>query len=831
MERKFEVKGMTCAACSAAVERAVKKIKGVDNVNVSLLLNNMTVSAPPGIGDDIIIKAVEGAGYSAGVKGEVKPAEKVSPYKQEAAGMKKRVIISFSFLAPLMYISMGHMLKLPLPMFLHGPESAAVNANLQFLLTLPILYVNRKYFSAGFKTLLKRRPNMDSLIAIGSSAAVGYGIFALFMIGYALGHGDLQTAGGYSMDLYFESAATILTLITLGKFLEARSKGKTSEAIDKLLKLAPETALVERDGIETEISAKDVKIGDIVIVKPGMSIAVDGVIIEGQTSVDQSALTGESIPVEKKAGDRVAAATINGGGYFKFRAEKVGEDTALAQITRLVEEAGSSKAPIAKLADKISGVFVPVVIFIALAAFIGWLAAGYGFPFSVSVGIAVLVISCPCALGLATPVAIMVGTGKGASNGVLIKSAEALETAHSINTVILDKTGTLTEGKPRVTDIIVFEGTRDELLSIAASLEKPSEHPLAAAIIEKANGEGAKILEVKDFRAVPGKGVKAVIGGKTYLAGNPKFMGEILTAEAQAVYDGLADNGKTPLYFSDGKKILGIIAVMDTLKPTAAAAVRYFKRLGIDAVMLTGDNQKTAEAIRKEAGIDRAIAEVMPEDKEKEVRRLQAEGKKVAMIGDGINDSPALTRADVGIAIGAGTDIAIESADIVLMKSDLLDAVTAVELSRKTFRNIKENLFWAFFYNVLGIPIAAGVFYTLTGWKLNPMIAAAAMSLSSVFVVTNALRLRFFKPFHQKVNKDKKEKEIMEKIIKIEGMSCSHCSMRVEKALNAIAGVKAGVNLKKGEAAVTVPQGVGDQQLIDAVTGAGYAVISVKDKK
>jgi Cu+-exporting ATPase len=759
MSQKFTVTGMTCSACSAAVEKSVKNVQGVSSVVVNLLGNSMLVDYDKEVtNENTIIQSVENAGYHASlfVKGqEAAGTEKTENRVQsELKEMKFRIIVSAIFLIPLLYIAMGHMFKFPLPGFLHGDKNAVTFAFIQFLLTLPILYVNRKYFQVGFKTLFKGHPNMDSLIAIGSGAAVVYGVFAIFMIGYGLGHMDMDAVMKYSMDLYFESAATILTLITLGKFLEARSKGKTSEAISKLMDLSPKTAMVIRNGEEKEIPIEDVIIGDILAVRPGQSVPVDGVITEGSTAIDQSALTGESIPVEKLPGDKVIGATINKTGFFKFRAEKVGNDTTLAQIIQLVEDANSSKAPIAKLADKISGIFVPVVISIAVLSTIIWLLTGAPFEFALSIGIAVLVISCPCALGLATPVAIMVGTGKGATNGILIKSAEALEIAHKVNTVILDKTGTITEGKPKVTDILTGAGiTEEELLQAAASIEKPSEHPLAEAILEKAKENGIKYEEVSEFKAVSGRGILAKIADESYYSGNLALMKEqgVDTSNFGQKADAFSEDGKTPLYFAKGNTLLGVIAVADVVKPTSKAAIEELKALGIDVVMLTGDNKKTAEAIRKQLHIDRVVAEVLPQDKESEVRKLQEKGKKVAMIGDGINDAPALARADVGIAIGAGTDIAIESADIVLMKSDLLDAVTAIELSKATIKNIKQNLFWAFFYNTIGIPLAAGVFYGILNWKLNPMFAAAAMSLSSVCVVTNALRLRFFKPKRRKI--------------------------------------------------------------------------------
>ena len=754
MEQRYDVTGMTCSACSAAVEKAVKKVPGVSRVNVSLMTNTMSVLLDEGVQETEVIEAVKKAGYSAAVhtkRGDKTAVSAANPIEDELKEMKMRVIVSFIFLIPLLYVAMGEMMGMPMPSWLTGVENAITFAFLQMLLSLPIIYVNRKYYIVGFKALKLKAPNMDSLIAIGSAAAFIYGIYAIFRTGYGLGHGETHIVHQFLHELYFESGATILALITLGKFLEARSKGKTSEAISKLMDLAPKTALLFRDGMEVEVPIDEVSIGDIVIVKPGNSIPVDGVILEGASSVDQSALTGESIPVEKNVGDKVIAATINKTGYFRFRAEKVGDDTTLAQIIQLVEDANATKAPIAKLADKISGVFVPAVIVISIVTFLVWYFLGYGFEFSLSLAITVLVISCPCALGLATPVAIMVGTGKGAQNGILVKSAEALETMHSINTVVLDKTGTITEGKPVVTDIITKGDIGDEeLLLIAASIEKPSEHPLAEAIVEKAKEKSMTLKQVDKFNSVSGMGIAAFVDGLPYIAGNLALMKEedIYVGAFQEDADRLASEGKTPLFFGNREKVLGIIAVADVVKKNSKQAIDLFKKMGIDVVMLTGDNKRTAEAIRSQLGIDKVIAEVLPQDKEREVRLIQESGHKVAMIGDGINDAPALSRADVGVAIGAGTDIAIESADIVLIKNDLLDAVTAVQLSRSTIKNIKENLFWAFFYNVLGIPLAAGVFYLSLGWKLTPMYAAAAMSLSSVFVVSNALRLKFFKPVH-----------------------------------------------------------------------------------
>ena len=847
-KEQFDITGMTCSACSTRVEQCVAKLPGVAEVSVNLLKNSMAVSYDEGALDSAsIVAAVETAGYgalptvSSRSGKETKP--EVSTAQAEYNAMKQRLVLSALFTVPLFYISMGHMMNWPLPGWLLGMENAMTFAFTQFLLLLPVLAVNHKYFKTGFRTLFHGAPNMDSLIAIGSGAATVYGIYAIYKIGVGMGHGDMELVHAFMMDLYFESAGMILTLITLGKTLEARAKGKTSDAIAKLMDLAPKTATVERDGEELQIPVEDVQLGEIIIVKAGESIPVDGIVLEGFSSVDESALTGESIPVEKHAGDKVIGATINKSGYIKMQATKVGDDTALAQIIRLVDEATSSKAPIAKLADKVSGVFVPIVIGIALVSTVVWLIAGYGLEFALSIGISVLVISCPCALGLATPTAIMVGTGKGASNGILIKSAEALEHAHSINTVVLDKTGTITQGAPVVTDILCSESVReDELLQIAASLEKLSEHPLAEAIVSEAENRNLTYLSVSDFNQIPGQGITGIIDGQLCLAGNRRLM------EAHGIFGGellqrgedLAVNGKTPLFFAQEGKLIGVVAVADVVKPTSKQAVQELSNMGIEVVMLTGDNAKTAEAIRRQVGVDRVIAEVFPQDKEQEIRRLQNEGKKVAMVGDGINDAPALARADVGIAIGAGTDVAIESADIVLMKSDLLDVATAIQLSKATIRNIKQNLFWAFIYNIVGIPIAAGVFFIPFALKLNPMIGAFAMSFSSVFVVTNALRLRWFKPKHTTDIKNDapaesvameraKGEQTMEKILQIEGMMCQHCVMHVQKALAAIPGVEeVSVNLEEKAAKVKLTQNVTDEVFKAAVETAGYQLTEIK---
>jgi len=854
MKQKFNVIGMTCSACSAHVEKAVSRVEGVSSVSVNLLGNSMMVDYDAArTTPETIIQAVEAAGYGAALPAKAGKTEAVKPaadaMAEELKGMKRRVITSFCFLIPLFYISMGHMMGWPLPHILHGTENAMVFALVQFLLLLPIMYVNDKYYKVGFKTLFRGAPNMDSLIAMGSSAAVVYGVAALFNIAWGLGHGDAARVEHWSMDLYLESAGMILTLITLGKYMETRSKGKTSEAISRLMDLAPKTAVVLRSGAEVEIPVEDVAVGDLVVVRPGGRIPVDGEVVDGHSAVDESALTGESLPVEKGPGDKVAAASINKSGAFTFKALRVGEDTTLAQMIRLVDEAASSKAPIAKLADKVAGVFVPAVIGIALVTAVIWLIATSGdISRALTSGVAVLVISCPCALGLATPVAIMVGTGKGAENGILIKSAEALEKLHTIDTVVLDKTGTLTQGKPVVTDVYPMEGTTaEELLCVAASLEKPSEHPLADAIVAEAAQRNIPLAAVEDFEAVHGRGVKGLLHGKAVLAGNAAMM-----EEAGVPFNGfdmiageLAKTGKTPLYFSEEGGMLGVVAVADTPKPTSKAAVAGFKAMGIEVVMLTGDNARTAQAIGGELGVTQVVAEVLPQDKEKKVAALQAEGRKVAMVGDGINDAPALARADVGLAIGAGTDVAIESADIVLMKSDLLDAVTAVQLSKATIRNIRQNLFWAFFYNAVCIPVAAGVLVLFGGPQLNPMIAAAAMSLSSVTVVSNALRLKLFKPEGRNrtnVSREtlpensggvscktedilEKEGESMTKTLKIEGMMCQHCAAHVTKALNGLPGVTAEVDLERKTATVT--GSADDAALKKAVEDAGYQVVEI----
>lgn len=852
MKQKFDITGMTCSACSARVEKCVSKLPGMEKVSVNLLTNSMQAEyADQILTEEAIIDAVTKAGYGAFVHEEHKEtgqsrertaAVVQTPVEQQIKNMKFRLIVSFAFLIPLMYVSMGHMAGLPLPSFLEGDNNAVSFAFTQLLLCLPVIYVNRKYYIKGYQTLVHLSPNMDSLIAIGSTASLVYGIFAIYRMSYGLGEGNMELVHRYYHDLYFESAAMILALITVGKYLETRSKGKTSEAISKLMNLAPRTAFVEREGREIQVPAEEVRVGDIVIVKPGGSIPVDGFIVEGSTSVDEASITGESIPVSKEVSDTVIAATINKTGYIRFKATRVGEDTTFSQIIRLVEEASSSKAPIAKIADKISGIFVPAVIGIALITAIAWLTAGASFEFALSCAISVLVISCPCALGLATPVAIMVGTGKGAENGILIKSGEALEMAHNVQSVVLDKTGTITRGRPEVTDVYRCKEMKEEtFLAIAAGLENKSEHPLAEAILEYVEKREITPLDISEFQALAGMGIQGRYREKIYFAGNEKLMKEknISVDGIREQLERMADQGKTPMLFADETEILGIIAAADIVKETSQEAINQLKKQGIEVIMLTGDNKRTAEAIRRQLNIDTVIAEVLPHEKEKEIARIQKEGKKVAMIGDGINDAPALARADVGLAIGAGTDVAIESADIVLMKNDLMDAVTAIRLSKAVIKNIKENLFWAFFYNTLGIPIAAGVFYSSFGFKLNPMIGAAAMSVSSIFVVTNALRLKRFK-VSQTFSKEEKKSE-REKIItihnkeekkmitmKIEGMMCPHCQAAVTKALNAIDAVEAEVNLEEKEAYITLSKEVSLEVLKKAVTDAGYEVVSCK---
>ncbi|MFY4807639.1 heavy metal translocating P-type ATPase [Aliarcobacter butzleri] len=835
--QKFDIKGMTCSACSTAVDRNVKKLEGINEVNVNLLNNSMIVKYDENVlNNETIIKKVQDAGYEAFLVENGKKTQKNSTEenlgKIETNELKNRLIISFIFAIPLFYISMGHMLNWYLPHLFHGYSNAITFAFTQFLLALPIVFINIKYYKVGFKTLYKGSPNMDSLIAIGTSAAMIYGVFSIYKIGYGLGNNDIDMVIQYSHDLYFESAAIVLTLITLGKFLEARAKENTSEAINKLINLTPKTALVLRNNQEIEIPVDELVLKDIVIVKPGNIVPTDGVIIFGNSSIDESMLTGESLPVFKKVGDKIIGASINKSGSFKFEVTKLGEDTVLSQIIKLIEEASSSKAPISKLADRISAIFVPTVIVISILATVTWLFLGYSFEFALSIGIAILVISCPCALGLATPTAIMVGTGKGAQNGILIKSAESLEIAHTINTVVIDKTGTITEGKTQVTDIFTNEKiTQDKLLQLCATIEKNSEHPLADAILKKTQEKEIELLNATDFEALNGLGIKAKVEDRVFYIGNKKLL-DSKNISLDLFYEKsekLANEAKTPIFIADESEVLGLIAISDVVKPTSKDAILEFEKMGLEVIMLTGDNYKTANTIAKQININNVIAEVLPQDKEKEIQKLQSLGKKVAMIGDGINDAPALVRADVGIAIGAGTDIAIESANIVLVKSDLLDAVKAIQLSNAVIKNIKQNLFWAFFYNIIGIPLAAGVFYTILGWKLSPMFAGAAMSLSSVTVVLNALRLKLFEP---RISKNLLEKnniskgDKMEKILKVDGMTCGHCKARVEKVVSAIDGVDSvEVDLASKNVTVKMSKDISEQTLSDVIVDAGYEVI------
>ena len=834
MKLKFTVTGMTCAACSARVEKVTRAVPGVEKAEVNLLGGTMVVTAQDESVTAPIIKAVVNAGYGASVAG-AKEKKQEAPADNALKEMKKRIIGSFSVLAVLMYFTMGHMVGLPEPHWYHGAENSVVAALLQFVLTLPVVYLNRVYYSRGLKALWHRSPNMDSLIAVGSLASLIYGVAALFRMAYALGHGDWATVEFYRHNLYFESAAMILTLITLGKFLETRAKGRTGDAIRALMDLSPKTATVRRNGALLEIPVEEVVVGDIVIVRSGGAIAVDGTVVEGRGSVDQSALTGESIPVEKLPGDTVAAATINTEGYLEFRADKVGQDTTLAQVIRLVEEAGGSKAPIARLADKIAGIFVPVVMTIAAATFAIWMIAGYDMEFALNCAIAVLVISCPCALGLATPVAIMVGPGRGAQMGVLFKNAEALENLHHIDTVVVDKTGTLTTGKPAVTDILPGKLDEKKLLSLAAALEAKSEHPFAKAILEKA---GKSAMEAENFETLPGRGVAGTLGGTRYFGGNGRLMQELGVAVPELPQ--LAGEGKTPLHFADDRgQYLGTIAAADVLKPDSAAAVQAMQELGLDVVMLTGDNEGTAKAIAARAGITHVISDVLPTDKAGAVSKLQKDGHKVLMVGDGINDAPALVTADVGMAIGAGTDIAMESADIVLMNSSLASVSSAIELSKATIKNIRENLFWAFFYNTLGIPVAAGALVIPFGISLSPMLGAAAMSMSSVFVVTNALRLRFFKPRHKvemavcevscpvATSEEEAAEEKPVVVIGVGGMMCSHCTAAVERACKAVPGVESAV-ADLEEKNVTVTGDADIEALKKAIRDADYEVLEPK---
>ena len=829
--KQYQVTGMSCAACSARVEKAVSKVPGVTACSVSLLTNSMGVEGTAG--EQAVIAAVEAAGYGASVKGApaaAVPAADDPLADHETPTLKRRLYSSLVFLVALMYLSMGHMMwGWPAPAFL--AENHVAMGLVQLLLTAIIMVINQRFFISGFKSLWHRSPNMDTLVALGSTASFVYSVYALFAMTGAQARGDATQVMGWMHEFYFESAAMILTLITVGKMLEARSKGRTTDALKGLMKLAPQTATLLVDGQERTVPIGDVKQGDLFVVRPGENIPVDGVVLEGHSAVNESALTGESIPVDKAEGDAVSAATVNQSGFLRCQATRVGEDTTLSQIIRMVSDAAATKAPIAKVADRVSGVFVPVVIAIALIATAVWLATGADFGYALARGISVLVISCPCALGLATPVAIMVGNGKGAKNGILFKTAVSLEEAGKVRVVALDKTGTITTGQPRVTDVLPAPGVTDEqLIAAAYALEQKSEHPLAHAVVERAQNLGLKAQEVSDFAALPGNGLTAMLDGEALSGGSLAFISgrTEVSGDMRAQADHLSGEGKTPLLFSRGGRLLGMIAVADAIKPESPQAVRELQNMGIRVVMLTGDNQRTAEAIGRQAGVDQVIAGVLPDGKESVIRSLQSQGK-VAMVGDGINDAPALTRADIGIAIGAGTDVAIDAADVVLMNSHLTDVPAAIRLSRATLRNIHENLFWAFIYNIIGIPLAAGVFIPLLGWQLNPMFGAAAMSLSSFCVVSNALRLNLFDPHSARKDhkiKFAKEPKTMQKTLKIEGMMCTHCSGRVKKALEELPGVvSAEVSHENGTAVVTMSAPVDDATLKKAVEDQGYQVV------
>ena len=829
--KQYQVTGMSCAACSARVEKAVSKVPGVTSCSVSLLTNSMGVEGSAG--EQAVIAAVEAAGYGASVKGAASapaPAQSDPLADHETPALKRRLLSSLVFLALLMYLSMGHMMwGWPAPAFLADNPVAMGLA--QLLLTVIIMVINQRFFISGFKSLWHKSPNMDTLVALGSTASFVYSVYALFAMTGAQALGDAAQAMSWMHEFYFESAAMILTLITVGKMLEARSKGRTTDALKGLMKLAPQTATLVIEGQERTVPIGQVKMGDVFVVRPGENIPVDGVVLEGHSAVNESALTGESIPVDKAEGDAVSAATVNQSGFLRCRATRVGEDTTLSQIIRMVSDAAATKAPIAKVADRVSGVFVPVVIGIALIATAIWLATGADFGYALARGISVLVISCPCALGLATPVAIMVGNGKGAKNGILFKTAVSLEEAGKVRVVALDKTGTITTGQPRVTDVLPASGvTEAALIAAAYALEQRSEHPLARAVVERAESLQLKVQEVSGFTALPGNGLTATLDGETLSGGSLAFISgrAEVSRDMRAQADRLSGEGKTPLLFCRGGRLLGMIAVADAIKPESPQAVRELQNMGIRVVMLTGDNQRTAEAIGRQAGVDQVIAGVLPDGKESVIRSLQSQGK-VAMVGDGINDAPALTRADIGIAIGAGTDVAIDAADVVLMNSRLTDVPAAIRLSRATLRNIHENLFWAFIYNIIGIPLAAGVFIPLLGWQLNPMFGAAAMSLSSFCVVSNALRLNLFDPHSARKDhkiKFAKERKTMEKTLKIEGMMCTHCSGRVKKALEEVPGVlSAEVSHESGTAVVTLGSPVDDAVLKKAVEDQGYQVV------
>lgn len=847
MKQRFDIEGMTCASCQLTVEKAVKKL-GVENANVSLLTNTLEVDSD--ISEDEIIKAVENSGYKAYSKNKSNTKYISSPkehYEKEIKSLENRLIVFIPLMLVLMYVAMGEMMGLPYPRFLSGYENAGIFALLQFVITLPILYVNRTYFETGFKSLFKGHPNMDSLVAIGSASAVFYGLFATFMISFGLGRANEALVYQYKHDLYYEAATMILTLITLGKYFEVKSKAKTTDSINRLIELQPEKITVLRDGNEIETLIEDVNVGDIVKVIPGERIAIDGIVTEGKSSIDTSAVTGESMPIDINVDDKVISGSVNNTGSFLMKATSVGENTTISKIITLMEEASATKAPISQMADKISAIFVPVVIVISIVTFIVWMLTGQEFTFSFSMAISVLVISCPCALGLATPVAMMVANGKAAENGILVKNAEALELLHKIDAIVFDKTGTITKGKPVLTDIITINGFDSEkALKIAASIESNSQHPLALAIINFAKDKGFNIEKAKDFNSVTGKGIEAKLNDKQYFIGNDKYLSDINldTKEIEKYSDKYSKQGKTVVYLFDSKNLIAMFAIADAIKQTSIHAIEEIKAMNIETVMLTGDNELTAKEIAKQVGVDSFRAELLPQDKDSIIKEYQDKGKLVAMVGDGINDAPALMRADIGIGIADGTDVAIESADLVLVKSDLQDILSSIKLSKSTIKNIKENLFWAFFYNVIAIPVAVGLFYPSLGLRLSPMIGAFAMSMSSVFVVGNSLRLRRFKIYERNhldnkvdenivnynninINDIKKMGEDMkEKILNIEGMSCGHCKMNVEKALSNFSK-DVEVSLEDKKAKLTVKDNVSDEDLINAVKDAGYEVVGI----
>lgn len=820
MDKKYDVVGMTCAACVANVTKAVEKLPGVKDVNVNLMTNSMKVDFDEGkVNDQDIINAVYKIGYSASVPGE-KSAEINTDDREEH--LKNRLIYSTIFMLILMYVAMGHMIHLPIPHIFMGTSGAIIFAFTQFLLAFPVIYINRDFYISGFKGLKNKAPNMDTLVALGSAAAMIYGIFAIYMMAYGFGIDNLEIVDRYRENLYFESAAMILTLITVGKYLEEKSKNKTRNSLSKLMDLAPKMATVIENDKEIVKNIEDVALGDIILVRPGESVAVDGEVIEGASSVDESAVTGESIPVSKTVGDKVISASINTTGSFKFVAQKVGEDTTISQIISLVDEANQSKAPIAKLADKISGIFVPTVIAISIITLVVWMSLGYGFEMALNFAISVLVISCPCALGLATPVSIMVATGKSADFGLLFKNAEILENLHKIDTVVMDKTGTITEGKPVVTDVVT-DLDEYEFIKIAASIEKSSQHPLANAIINFAEEKNIKLENTENFHSVSGRGIVAELDGKKYFTGNREYMEEekISLNGYDTKADELSEKGNTSMYFADSEKVLGIISVKDLPKENSKKTIKLLQDMNKEVIMLTGDNEKTAAAINREMGLNRTFAGLLPQDKNKIIDELQKEGRKVLMIGDGINDAPSLAKADIGMAIGSGTDVAIESSDVVLMRDDLIDVVSAIELSKATIKNIRENLFWAFFYNTIGIPIAAGIFFIPFGLKLSPMFGAFAMSLSSVFVVNNALRLRRFKP-KSVDEKEYKKEEINKNRIIVEDMTCEHCEKRVADAINNTGKAKNAHADHKTGIVEFDDLGITQEEVKNAVETAGY---------